>query len=76
MLYQVGESRHNQNIQSNKIIGENENIYFILWKNTTQTFWPTQNYVLLSCLSLSLKIGYFHLVNKYLLHICFSQALF
>ena len=38
MLYHVGDSQHTQNIQIIKVIGENENVSFILRKKTTQTF--------------------------------------
>ena len=30
MLYHAGDSPHTQNIQINKVIGENENIYFFI----------------------------------------------
>ena len=43
MLYHVGDSRHTQNSQSNKVIGENEKkkvSYFT--EKTKWTFWPTQ----------------------------------
>ena len=44
---QVGDSWHTQNIQINKVIGENEkkNISFILQKKTKPTFWPTQYFM-------------------------------
>ena len=32
MFYHVGGSRHTQNIQINKVIGEMKNVSFILWK--------------------------------------------
>ena len=41
MLYQVGDSRHTQNIQINKVIGENEkSVFYIMGKKTKWTFWP------------------------------------
>ena len=40
-------SRHNQNIQINKVIGENEKCIFFNGKNIW-TFWPAQNMLVLS----------------------------
>ena len=31
-------SRHTQNIQINKVIGENENVFFILWIKLSRLF--------------------------------------
>ena len=42
MLYHVGESWHTQNIQLNKVIGENEKCVFYFMEKTHKTFWPTQ----------------------------------
>ena len=39
MLQHMEDSWHTQNIQINKVIGENE---FYLTEKTKQTFWPTQ----------------------------------
>ena len=44
MLYHTGDSWHTQNIQNNKLIGENENFAFYFTEKTKQTFWPTQYY--------------------------------
>ena len=38
MLHHEGDSRHTQNIQGNKIIGENENVSFILQKKPYRLF--------------------------------------
>ena len=38
----AGDSRHTQNVQINKVIGENEKCVFILWKILNGLFWPTQ----------------------------------
>ena len=46
MVYHVGDSRHTQNIQINKVIGGNEKcVFYFTEKNqqqTTGTFWPTR----------------------------------
>ena len=42
MLYYTGDSRHTQNIQINKVIGENEKRVFHITEKTRWTFWPTQ----------------------------------
>ena len=42
MLYDAGDSRHIQNIQINKVIGENEECVFYSVEKTKWTFWPTQ----------------------------------
>ena len=36
------DSRHPQNIQINKVTGENEVRVFYFKEKTKQTFWPTQ----------------------------------
>ena len=41
MLCHTRDSRHTQNIQINKVIGENEKCVFFLTEKTW-TFWPTQ----------------------------------
>ena len=46
MFYHTGNSRHTQNIQINKVIGENENHVLFYGKNK-RTFWPTQYYFVL-----------------------------
>ena len=38
MLCHMGESRHTQNIQISKVIGENEKCVFILQKKTYRLF--------------------------------------
>ena len=38
----MGDSRHSQNIQINKVIGENEKCVFYFMEKTKWTFWPTQ----------------------------------
>ena len=38
MLFQAADSHHTQNIQINKVIGENENCVFIFQKKTEWTF--------------------------------------
>ena len=40
MLYHVEDSRHAQNTQINKAIGENlkKNVYYILWKKTYRLY--------------------------------------
>ena len=38
----VGDSRHTQNIHSNKVIGENEKCVFYFMEKTKQTFWSAQ----------------------------------
>ena len=42
MLYLTGDSKPTQNIQINKIIGENEKCVFYFMEKTIQIFWPTQ----------------------------------
>ena len=42
MLYQVGDSRHTQNIQINKVIGEMKNVGYFFIEKTKWTFWPVQ----------------------------------
>ena len=42
MFYHVGDSQHTQNIQINKVIGENEKCVFYFMEKTIWTFWPTQ----------------------------------
>ena len=37
----MGDSQHTQNIQVNKVPGENEKCVFYFMKNR-RTFWPTQ----------------------------------
>ena len=39
--YHAGDSQHTQNIQMNKVTGENENVSFIFQKKTKWNFWPT-----------------------------------
>ena len=47
MFYHVGGSGHTQqNIQLNKVTGENEKCTFYFTKKTIQTFWPTQHFEL------------------------------
>ena len=41
MLYHMGDSRHTQNIQINKVLVKMKNVSFVLWKKIW-TFWPTQ----------------------------------
>ena len=43
MLYHVGDSRHTQNIQINKGIGDNEKGVFHFMEKTIRTFWPAQD---------------------------------
>ena len=43
MLYHMGDSRHTQNIQINKVIGENEKCVFYFMEKIMQSFWPTQH---------------------------------
>ena len=50
MLYHIGDSQHTQNVQINKIIGENEKCIFYFMEKTKWTFWPMQ-YILLKLLS-------------------------
>ena len=38
----MGDSGHTQNIQINKVIGENEKYVFYFTEKTKWTFWPTQ----------------------------------
>ena len=38
----AGNSQHTQNIQINKVIGENEKCVFYFTEKTKRTFWPTQ----------------------------------
>ena len=42
MLYPMGDSRHTQNIQINKVIGESEKCVFHFTEKTKWTFWPTE----------------------------------
>ena len=42
MLYCVGDSQHTQNVQINKVTGENEKCVFYFTEKTKQTFWPTR----------------------------------
>ena len=42
MLHHAGGSQHTQNIQINKVIGENEKCVFYFMEKTKQTFWSTQ----------------------------------
>ena len=41
-FYHMGDSWHIQNVQNNKIIGENEKCVFYFMEKTIQIFWPTQ----------------------------------
>ena len=41
MLYCVGDSQHTQNIQINKVTGENEKCVFYFTEKIKWTFWPT-----------------------------------
>ena len=41
MLYPAVDSSHTQNIQINKVIGENEKCAFYSMEKTMWTFWPT-----------------------------------
>ena len=41
-LYHEGDGRHSQNVQINKVIGENENSIFLFYRKTARTFWPTR----------------------------------
>ena len=38
----IGHSRHTQNFQISKVLGENEKWAFYFMEKTIQTFWPTQ----------------------------------
>ena len=40
-LYYVEDSRHTQNIQINKVVGENEKCVFYFTEEIKWTFWPT-----------------------------------
>ena len=40
----VGDDLHTQNIQVNKLIGENEKCIFYFKEQSIQTFWPTRYY--------------------------------
>ena len=53
VLSHAGDSQHTQNIQINKVIGENEKCVFYFMEKTIQTFWPTQylSYLSIFCLS-------------------------
>ena len=42
MLYHVGDSRHAQNIQINKVIGENEKCVFYFLEKYIWMFWPAR----------------------------------
>ena len=42
MLCHVGDSQPTQNIQINKVIGENEKCVFYFTEKTKWTFWPKQ----------------------------------
>ena len=42
MFYYMGDSWHTQNIQINKVIGENEQCVFCFIEKTLWIFWPTQ----------------------------------
>ena len=42
----AGGRWHTQNIQINKVIGENEKHILYFMENTKQTFWPTQYYTM------------------------------
>ena len=42
MLYHMGDNLHTQNIQINKVIGENEKSAFQFIEKAKRTFWPTQ----------------------------------
>ena len=39
----MGDSRHTQNIQINKVIGENEKCVFHFMEKTKRTFWLAQS---------------------------------
>ena len=43
MLYHKGDSQHIQNIQINKVIGENEKYAFYFMEKNKWTFWPTHH---------------------------------
>ena len=49
----MGDSRHSQNIQINKVIGENEKCVFYFMEKTIRIFWPTQYFWLSFFLALS-----------------------
>ena len=62
MLYYEGDSRHTQNIQINKVIGENENCVFYFMEKTKQTFRPTQYYKhSMQTLKMDFKLTWLHL---------------
>ena len=42
MSYHIGESPHTQNMQIDKVIGENEKCVFDFTEKTIWTFWPMQ----------------------------------
>ena len=44
-LHHVGDSQHTQNIQINKVIGENKKCVFYFMENTKWTFWPTEYFL-------------------------------
>ena len=41
MLYHVGDSQHTQNMQINKVVGENEKCDYYFTEKTERPFWPT-----------------------------------
>ena len=43
MFYHMEVGQHTQNIQINKVIGENEKrVFYFMGKNNIWTFWPAQ----------------------------------
>ena len=38
----MGDSQHTQNIQIDKVVGENETCVFYFMEKTIWTFWPAQ----------------------------------
>ena len=64
MLYYTGDSQHIQNIEINKVIGENEKCVFYLMEKTKWTLWPTR-YLVLKGICSKCDLFFVHSVNIY-----------
>ena len=44
LSYHMGDNQHTQNVQINKVIGENEKCVIYFMEKAIQTFWPTPKF--------------------------------
>ena len=56
MLYHVGDNRHTQNIQINKVTGEMKNVFSVTEK-MKRTFWPTHEFQSVKILNVSILLS-------------------